>query len=142
MTSHFRTTSNSFIQSRNQSHDQPNPEAISAGPSPTPHIYCILPSIPPPHPTRLSTNARTILQCVFCPRCGRAALSVSRPPNNALTEEVQEGSRVTDGFNKKNSPSGSTPPQSPDLWPPINIPSIWQTPPDHNGWVPFLIWGD
>lgn len=91
-------------------------------------------SFPPvPCPTRLSPVLRTIPQCVFSPRCGRAALSVSRPLNNALTEEAarrEEGGqrRVTDGFREKNSPSGSTPPIPPDLWPPINIPSIWQTP--------------
>lgn len=95
----------------------------------------------PLYPTRMSTDARTILQCTFGPRCGRAAQSVSLLPNNALTEEVKEGNRVTDGFNK-NSPSGSTQPQPPDLWPPINIPSIWQTPPDDNGCVPFFIRGD
>lgn len=77
-----------------QSHDQPNPEAISTDLSLTPYIYCNLPSIPPnpnPHPTRLSPDARTIPQCAFGPRCGRAALSVSRPPNNALTEEAETG---------------------------------------------------
>lgn len=36
--------------------------------------------------------------------------------------EKTRGGRVTDIFNEKNSPSGSTPPHSPDLCPPINIP--------------------
>lgn len=95
----------------------------SVGPSTVPSIYCV----PPLHPTRLSTDARTILQCVFGPRCGRAALRLQPwPLNNALTEEVQEGRIIIDGFSK-NSASGSTPPQSCDLWPPINIPAIWQT---------------
>lgn len=122
-----------------ESHDKPNPEAISAGPSATPHVYCIFPTILPSHPTRLSTDAWTILQCAFGPRCGRGALIVSWPPNNALTEEVLEGSGVTDGFNK-NSPSGSTPPQSLDLWPPINISTIWRT--TTMGGSPFSFRGD
>ncbi|CAF88763.1 unnamed protein product, partial [Tetraodon nigroviridis] len=59
---------------------------------------------------------------------GRAERLQPRPLNNAPTGEVQQGSTTADGLGK-NSASGSTPPQSSDLWPPINIPAIWQTQP-------------
>lgn len=127
----------SAIKPRSRSHDQPNPKAFLLVRQQLPTCTVSPPFFTPP---ALSTDAGTILQCVFGPRCGRAAPSVSKPwpPNNALTGEVQQGSTIIDGFSK-NSASGSTPPQSSDLWPPINIPAIWQTQRDRRVGPPFSI---
>lgn len=123
----------SITQPRIQSHDQS--EALgqsSLGPPPTPHIYCILLAVLSPSLARLVClrAARTILQCAFGPRCGRAAPSVSEPANNAPTEEVQEGSEE---FSLWLHPT-----PVPDLCPPINISSIWQTHQNATGVSPLL----
>lgn len=105
-----------------QSHDQPNPEAISTSLSLTPS-HLVYPSLSPPfpHPTRLSPDARTILQCAFGPRCGRAALSESLPPNNAK----EPGVSLTDSTRRILPPAPPHPfpwPASPNKHPPPPYP--------------------
>lgn len=121
-----------------QSHDLPNPEAFCWSVNSSLHILCPPPPLFSPHPPVHRCKNNTAV-CVW-PKVweGRAECLQSWPLNNALTEEVQEGSIIIDGFSK-NSASGSTPPQSSDLWPPINIPAIWQTPLDQRVGPPFSI---
>lgn len=78
------------IKSQSRSHDQPNPEAFCWSVSSSLHILC------PPcfHPTRLSADARTILQCAFGPRCGRAALRVSTPGLSTMLWQERCSRRV------------------------------------------------
>ena len=73
-------------------------------------------------------------------RVSPGLLTMPQQKKQSEGKKTGEG-RVTDGFNKKNSPSGSAPPHSTDLWPPINIPSLWQTQ-GCNGWIPFPTRGD
>lgn len=130
----------SAIKPWSRSHDQPNPKAFSWSVNSSLHILCPHPTPPlySPHPPVRRCRNNTAV-CVW-PKVweGRAERLRPWPPNNALTGEVQQGSTIIDGFSK-NSASGSTPPQSSDLWPPINIPAIWQTQRDRRVGPPFSI---
>lgn len=137
----------SIIQPGIQSHDQSGgPQAISTwSPTKSPHLqYSSRGPFSAPHPSCLSPCAGTILQCAFGPRCGRAAPSVSGPANNAPTEEVQEGSGVAHGFNREEFSLWLHPTPVPDLCPPINISSIWQTHQNATGVSPYSQsgWGE
>lgn len=86
-------------------------------------LHLVYPSLSPPfpHPTRLSPDARTILQCAFGPRCGRAALSESLPPNNAK----EPGVSLTDSTRRILPPAPPHPfpwPASPNKHPPPAYP--------------------
>lgn len=129
------------ITPRSRSHDQPNPKAFPWSVNSSLHILCL----PPPPSLFFTPPACPQMQeqyckCVFGPRCGRAAQSVSSPglPTMLREERCKQGSTIIDGFSK-NSASGSTPPQSSDLWPPINIPAIWQTQRERRVGPPFSI---
>lgn len=83
----------------NKSHDQPNPEATSTGLL-TNSPCTLYPSLSPPlpHPTSSVPRCRNNTTVCVGLRCGRAVLSVSLPPNNALTEEAKAGG----GLGEKN----------------------------------------
>lgn len=130
----------SIIQPGIQSHDQSEaPPAISTwSPTNSPHLqYSSRSPFSAPHPSCLSACARTILQCAFGPRCGRAAPSVSGPANNAPTEEVQGGERSHSWVQREEFSLWLHPTLVPDLCPPINISSIWQTHQNATGVSPY-----
>lgn len=121
---------------------RPTPPARPPARTPTdsPHVqYSSGRPSSSPHPSCLSACAGTILQCAFGPRCGRAAPSPASPGLLTMLRQrrCRRGAESLLASTGRILPLAPPHPLLPDLCPPINISSIWQTHQNAAGVSPY-----